>query len=92
MSNTIKSATVIPALTVAILVVVYAVTGTNSKERQIRNQFHIQGKSIPAYVKIDSSSDEKMFVTYGLGGKTCKSILTEQEDKTLLESNQRCYF
>lgn len=80
-----------------ILSVVGLAVGCASKtETKILNAFAEQKKGVPEWIEIvwsnDTATKETHQIKYGLGGRTCNSIVDFNEDGIMEEHARRCDF
>lgn len=80
---------------VAVVVIVSLVVLTSDKDKtKILNAFAEQGMGVPEWIEIDRSNEHRNGVsyqiTYGLGGRTCNSIVEFNPEGHMDERARRC--
>ena len=84
----------ITALSIALTLIFVAVGCANKTESKILNAFAEQDKGVPEWIEIDGSNETKTKeshqITYGLGGRTCHSIVEFNTDGHMDEYARRC--
>ena len=80
---------------VAVVVIVSLVVLTSDKDKtKILNAFAEQAKGVPEWIEIDWSNEtattESHQITYGLGGRTCHSIVEFDTEGHMEERARRC--
>ena len=84
------------ALSTALVLVGVTVACTNKEEAKILNAFAEQDKGVPEWIEIDWSNETKTTeshqITYGLGGRTCHSIVEFDVNGHMEEHARRCDF
>lgn len=63
-----------------------------STETALLNAMANSGMSVPEYLSIEyrNDTDGKYMVTYGLGGRSCKSFLEMRGERIYKETAKRC--
>ena len=83
-------------LAIALSIVILTVACTNKTESKILNAFAEQDMGVPEWIEIDWSNEtttkESHQITYGLGGRTCHSIVEFNTDGHMEEHARRCDF
>ncbi len=85
----------LPTVIIAILAllavtVVYAFT-TDKDSNRISNAMAKQGMGAPEYLTIEETLSDSYMVKYGLGGRTCKSIVKINNNNVITdEIAKRC--
>lgn len=83
-------------LAIALSIVILTVGCANKTESKILNAFADQEKGVPEWIEIDWSNEtttkESHQITYGLGGRTCHSIVEFNTDGHMEEHARRCDF
>ena len=81
-------------LAIALSIVILTVACTNKTESKILNAFAEQDMSVPEWIEIDWSNESKTKeshqITYGLGGRTCHSIVEFNTEGHMDERARRC--
>lgn len=82
---------------VAVVLIVSLVVLTSDKDKtKILNAFAEQDMGVPEWIEIDWSNEHRNGVsyqiTYGLGGRTCHSIVEFNLDNHMEEKARRCDF
>lgn len=84
----------ITALSFALVLVVLAVGCANKTESKILNAFAEQDRGVPEWLEIDWSNETSTKtshqITYGLGGRTCHSIVEFDKEGYMEEHARRC--
>ena len=80
---------------VATVVIVAIVLLTSDKdETKILNAFAVQHMSVPEWIEIhrknETKTKESYQITYGLGGRTCHSVVTFNLEGHMDERARRC--
>ena len=82
------------AVAIIIATILTSVACTNKTESKILNAFADQEKGVPEWIEIDWSNETKTTeshqITYGLGGRTCHSIVEFNLDGHMEEHARRC--
>ena len=82
------------ALLTSLVLVGLTVACANKEETKILNAFAEQDMGVPEWIEIDWSSDTSTKtshqITYGLGGRTCHSIVEFDKDNHMTEHARRC--
>ena len=82
------------ALSTALVLVGVTVACTNKEEAKILNAFAEQDKGVPEWIEIDwknaTSTKTSYQITYGLGGRTCHSIVKFNPEGHMDEHARRC--
>ena len=78
---------------VVIVFIVSLVVLTSDKYKtKILNAFAEQDKGVPEWIEIDWKNDTNYQITYGLGGRTCHSIVEFNAEGYMDERARRCDF
>ena len=81
-------------LAIILSVVGLAVGCTNKEEAKILNAFAEQDRGVPEWIEIDWSNEHKNGVnyqiTYGLGGRTCHSVVEFNQEGAMEERARKC--
>ena len=84
------------AVAIIIATILTSVACTNKTESKILNAFANQNMGVPEWIEIDWSNETKTTeshqITYGLGGRTCHSIVEFNLDGHMEEHARRCDF
>ena len=84
------------AVAVIVFIVGLVLLTTDKNETRILNAFAEQEMSVPEWIEIDWSNEHRNGVsyqiTYGLGGRTCHSIVEFNLDNHMEEKARRCDF
>ena len=87
---------VIFAILSVLLIVGVSVACTNKTESKILNAFAEQDMGVPEWIEIDWSNETKTKeshqISYGLGGRTCHSIVEFNPEGHMDEHARRCDF
>ena len=82
------------AVAIIIATILTSIACTNKTESKILNAFADQEKGVPEWIEIDWSNETKTTeahqITYGLGGRTCHSIVEFNLDGHMEEHARRC--
>lgn len=79
-----------------IIVALTSLYQSGAPERQLMNTLHNANKPLPEWVEVNAlnhndNGEANAFVTYGLGGQTCNSIITLNADGSFQqEIAKRC--
>ncbi len=81
-------------LAIALTIVILFVGTSNKTESKILNAFAVQHMSVPEWIEIDwsnkTTNTESHQITYGLGGRTCHSIVEFNPEGHMDERARRC--
>lgn len=81
-------------LAIALSIVILTVACSNKTESKILNAFAEQEMGVPEWIEIDWSNESKTKeshqITYGLGGRTCHSIVEFDKEGHMDEHARRC--
>lgn len=84
------------AVVVFLVVVGLAVFTSDKDKTKILNGFAEQERGVPEWVEVDWKNDHSSGVSYqikyGLGGRTCHSIVEFNLDNHMVEKARRCDF
>lgn len=84
------------AVAIIVATILTSVACTNKTESKILNAFANQNMGVPEWIEIDWSNETKTTeshqITYGLGGRTCHSIVEFNLDNHMVEKARRCDF
>lgn len=81
---------IIAILALLTVTVVYAFT-TDKDSNRISNAMAQQGMGAPEYLTIEETLSDSYMVKYGLGGRTCKSIVKINNNNVITdEIAKRC--
>lgn len=87
---------VIIAILSVLLIVGVSVACTDKTKAKILNAYANQDMGVPEWIEIDWSNETKTTeshqITYGLGGRTCHSIVEFNNDGHMEEHARRCDF
>lgn len=83
-------------LAIALSIAILTVACTNKTESKILNAFAEQEMGVPEWIEIDwtnnTATTESHQITYGLGGRTCHSIVEFNPEGHMDEHARRCDF
>ena len=82
-------------ITIAFLSIIgFIFVSSNKDETKILNAFAEQDMSVPEWIEIDWSNEHKNGVnyqiTYGLGGRTCHSVVEFNQEGAMEERARKC--
>lgn len=84
------------AVAVVLVVIGLVLLTTDKDETKILNAFAEQERGVPEWIEIDWKNEHtkgvNYQVTYGLGGRTCHSIVEFNLDNHMVEKARRCDF
>ena len=79
---------------IAVVVFIVLMVGltTDKDEVKILNAFAVQERGVPEWIEIEWKNGTNYQIKYGLGGRTCHSIVEFDLDNNMEEKARRCDF